>query len=178
MLLAARGNSYHFHLSGTGNVQGWQCGSFGLKGGTARGSFPFRDLLILHSWTLRRTTQVLEWDWRTGAPSICDARRDHPANNPHQLRSCVKSVRNCPDHATLVYDAGRQASYTLPPIKRRRFWSYITLFSLFISLTLCSSHPTTTTTPSLQHDGQSIARQSAPWCCSHLRQAKKEKRKS
>lgn len=47
-------------------------------------------------------------------------------------------------------------------------------FSLVISLTLCSTQPPTPT-PSLQHDGQSIARQSALWCCSHLHWAKKKK---
>lgn len=114
-------------------------GKLWFEGWDSPRRFSLRDLLILHSWTLRRTKQVLEWDQRTGTPSTLDARRDHPANNPHQLRSCVKSVRNCPDQATLVRDAGRQANDILPPIKRRRFLSYITLSSFSPSpfLSLC-----------------------------------------
>lgn len=48
-------------------------------------------------------------------------------------------------------------------------------FSLVISLTVCSAQPPPT--PFLQHDGQSIARQSGLWCCSHFHRAKKEKKK-
>lgn len=85
--------------------------------------------------------QVWEWDRRTGTPSTLDARRDHPANNPHQLRSCVKSVRNCPDQAILMCDARRQANYILPPMERKRLLSYITLFSLHFSHSVfLSSH--------------------------------------
>lgn len=49
---------------------------------------------------------------------------------------------------------------------------HYTFLLLFLSL----SQPPPPT-PSLQHDGQSIARQSALWCCSHLHRAKKKEKK-
>lgn len=49
---------------------------------------------------------------------------------------------------------------------------HYTFLLLFLSLCVPLNLPPT---PSLQHDGQSIARQSALWCCSHLHRAKNKK---
>lgn len=59
-------------------------------------------------------------------------------------------------------------------LKTHPFSSYVILFSCYFSHSVFLS---TSPAPSLQHDGQSIARQSGLWCCSHLRRAKKEKKK-
>lgn len=50
-------------------------------------------------------------------------------------------------------------------------------FRLFLPPHPRSMFFSTSPAPSLQHDGQSIARQSGLWCCSHLRWAKRRRRK-
>lgn len=144
-----------------------------LKGGTARGSFPFWDLFVLRSWTQRR------WS-RSGNET--EGRAHHPLLTQEETIQLITLISF--DHASRVSGIvpikrfscvmrGDKPTTSFHQWKERD--AYFTLhFSLSISLTLCSTHPTTT--PSLQHDGQSIARQSALWCWSHLHQAKKEKK--